>query len=635
MTHNIPPVSEAAATTPTEAVDDFLLTPREAPARPAFYVSSDLYTVLATTRETDFSFNAFDYFVPVNGGPPAHYHRFEDETWYVTDGKIRFNFDDQADESILLPEGGLAFGPVEKVHQFQNIGSTASVTGVTPGSRTFATTAPGALDLLFNAAGERVTDRNDPVPEAGETPLDLESAAKFGARIDAPISFTELGASPGYEAPEDALDYVVVLPEDAGGKVVKQALALSKVDGFSVWTTGDQAELPKRPTVTGSFGIEYTSLLTKEETGNAFSYDQFSLEPQDPETDADNFPDPVKSEDDKFFYVNEGQLSVKIGDEVRVAEKDTFVYIAPGNEYSIANFGDKTVEAIAATVVDQESPARAGNELFPSPLDPQGSTLPPNEHVFLSNEADFFNGRSAGGFESRRRIYSGKADDELFANKEDRLFGEEGDDILNASTGKGGNQLYGGKGNDEILVNVEDRGFGGEEDDLLDASFGSGHNLLDGGDGDDFLIAGSNDQLAGDSGDDLLNVGQGSNNLFYGGSGADQFRIVNDRLPDAVEVQYPEYISYITPPGVTIPDLVDTKNTIRDFELGVDKIHIRGIKDIVSSFDDLELLPAFGDLESTSIIASFTEDGMEKEISLANVSGVTFNELSANDFVFA
>jgi hypothetical protein len=41
-----------------------------------------------------------------------------------------------------------------------------------------------------------------------------------------------------------------------------------------------------------------------------------------------------------------------------------------------------------------------------------------------------------------------------------------------------------------------------------------------------------------------------------------------------------------------------------------------------------------GHQRSTSIIAQFTEDGIEKEISLANVSGVIFNELSANDFVF-
>ena len=80
---------------------------------------------------------------------------------------------------------------------------------------------------------------------------------------------------------------------------------------------------------------------------------------------------------------------------------------------------------------------------------------------------------------------------------------------------------------------------------------------------------------------------------------------------------------------------MDTRNTIKDFELGVDKIHLRGIDDVVSSFDELELLPAFGDIGSTSIIAKLTEDGIEKEISLANVSGVIFNELSANDFVFA
>jgi mannose-6-phosphate isomerase-like protein (cupin superfamily) len=461
------------------------------------------------------------------------------------------------------------------------------------------------------------------------------------------VAFVELGADQGYEAPKDARDYVVVLPEDAEGEVVEQALALTEDDDFSVWTTGDHAGLPKRPTFTGPFEIEYTSLLTLEETGNKFSFNQFSLEPQEPEkistgkirgqtthvTNADSFPDPVESENQKIFYVNEGHLSLKIEDEVRVAGEDTFVYIAPGNEYSIANFEDETVEAVATTVLNQ-SPFPAGDKLFPSPINPQGGVLP-NELVSLGNEADFFGDWSAQELEGRHRIYGGKGDSELFATREDRLLGEEGNDILDASSGEGGNRLYGGEGNDELLVNVKDRAFGEEGSDLLDASLGSGHNLFDGGDGDDILIAGSNDQLVGGNGSDILNIRRGGDNLLYGGSGADQFRIVNGRLPDAVEVQYPEYIGDITPPGVTVPDLVDTGNTIADFELGVDKIHILGISDIASSLNDLELLPAFGDLGSTSMIAKFTEGGIEKEISLANVSGIIFNELSANDFVFA
>ncbi len=592
-------ISKIIGSTPTEIVDDFLLVPQEAPIRPAFYVADNLYTILATTKETGGDFNAYDFFVTVEGGPPPHYHRFEDEVWYITDGELLFNLDDQANQVISIPEGGVVFGPKDEVHQFRNIDSTAAISGINPGSRAFAITVPGALELMFEAASIRAVDRNELIPTAGENPLDVEAVAKFGARIDAPVVFTGLGANPGYEAPENTLEYVVVLPEDANAEVAKEALALSKDDKFSVWTTGEHEGLPSRPTFTGEFGLEYVSLLTFEETGNKFSYAQFTLESQTSETNEENFLAPVVSQDHKIIFVNEGQLSVKIGDDIRVAEEDTFVYIAPNEEYSIANSGDEEVEAIASTVINSESLESLfpdENELFPSPLNSQDN-LSTNNIISLSDRADFFDSGSTQDSEGFHRI-------------------------------------YGDTGSDEILLNTEDRAFGEDGDDLLDASLGNGHNLLDGGNGNDILIAGSRDQLNGRNGEDILNIYQGSDNLRYGGPGRDQFRIVNGRLPDAVEVQYPDYINDVIPPGVKLPELEDTRNTIRDFELGEDKIHILGVEEIASSFEDLELLPAFGDLGSTSIIATFTENGTEKEISLANVSGVIFNELSPNDFVF-
>ncbi|MEM7759506.1 MAG: hypothetical protein AAF298_15475, partial [Cyanobacteria bacterium P01_A01_bin.40] len=209
------------------------------------------------------------------------------------------------------------------------------------------------------------------------------------------------------------------------------------------------------------------------------------------------------------------------------------------------------------------------------------------------------------------------------------------DDFFDGSSARNGEnrRIYSGEGNDEILVNSEDRAFGEDGNDSLNGALGNSHNLLNGGNGDDLLTGGSLDQLVGGNGDDLLKV-TGSGNLLYGDSGVDEFNIVDGSLPDAVKVQYPEYFDEVTVPDITIPELVDTRNTIMDFELGVDKISITGVEDIASSFEDLELLPAFGDLGSTSIITSFIDNGTEKEISLANVSGVIFNELSSDDFVF-
>ncbi len=739
MTHGIADYFSISPTTASEVVDDFLLTPQDDPSRPAVYASGDLYTFLATSKETDFDFNFFDFFLPVNGGPPPHYHPYEHEVWFVTEGEFQFNLGNQGTDSLVVPEGTLVFGPRDRVHGYRNLDSTASISGTTPGARTLSMTTRGALDLFFDAAATRVIDRNDPVPPSvAPTEEDLINLAEFMLRTGAGITFP----TPDFEPPEDALDYVLVLPPDAEDNVLAGALALAEIDGFSVWTAGEHAGIPQRPTFTGAFGIEYTSLLTLEETGNEFSYNQFSLAPQatdtfvqanltssqvvepteslatgvatleinsegdgldysltvtgldfgelveggtpqtpDNELDdvtaihihsgeqdsdsphafsiwdsshqdendlsitfnsngsttisgtwnqteeeipttlsdflnnsglpgqesnfyfqihteghltgeirgqiartTDDFPNPVESENHELFYVREGQLSLKIDDEVRLAGPDTFVYIPPDTEYSIGNFGETEVESLAVSVIPQaEDRVNIGNDQFPSPLNPQ-SSISPNELVFLSDGDDIFDNPN----DIRRRIYGGRGNDELLANQEDRLFGEEGND-------------------------------------LLDASGSEGHNRLDGGQGNDLLLAGSEDQLVGGEGDDTLIIVNGGDNLLYGGSGADQFWIVNGRLPDTV----PE-TRQLTDFG--LPPLEDTRNTIVDFEQGIDKIHIGGISGI-SSFDDLKLLPAFGDIRSTSLLA--TVDGIEGEISLANVSGILFNELSAGDFVFA
>ncbi len=957
MTHSVGnTVGVEGVIIPTEAVEDYSLVERDDSTRPAVYASGDLYTALSTSRETDFDFNFFDFFLPVNGGPPPHYHPFEDEIWHTTDGEFQFNLGNQGELGIVVPEGTTVFGPINRTHGYRNLDSTASVIGVTPGARTLSMSTPGALDLFFDSAAVSVTDRDAPIPVfEGPLPEDFINLAKFSARTNAGI--TLLALDPDYQPPEDALDYILVLPEDATGEVVEQAKELNDIDGFSVWTTGKQEGLPQRPTFTGEFGIEYTSLTSLEESGNKFAYNLFELapettdisasadlsgvqvveptesaatgnvtlnlndagdieysltvtdldfgalvegeSPQTPDNELDDvtkihihtgesgtngghvfnildpneqhesdlditlnddgsttisgiwnqseqeipqdltefidrggapesdyyfqvhttgnetgeirgqisletttdFPDPVTSQKHQLFYVNEGRLAVKINGEVKIIEQDAYVHIAPGNEYAIANFSNETVEALSISIPTLEEPDMT-EELYPSPVTPLGN-IPTNRQVFLGDEADFFNesqgtnlyryvydvapgftdftvepitidnveydgtfvnaainpstqelvfangvyrvlegelgepeglveilredyavagregvitlefydttagldtvadevaqlpqdtqdglspdtvvtlpfgetveeydwlvipaeefafdvfrdssgnptpivgtGWSVEEYESRRQIFASGGDDEIYATKEDEVFGEEGNDFIDASGGLGLNRLYGNEGDDEILVNVDDRAFGGDGDDQINAAVGAGqpgdlnssgrNTYLDGGNGDDLLIAGSNGELHGGNGNDTLQILAGGGNLLYGEAGADEFWIANGQLPDAVVVEYPEGTDELLPEGVSLPELDDTRNTIMDFELGVDRIYISDIEGI-SSFDDLQLLPAFGDLESTSITAEFTEDGITKEISFANVYGVVFNELGADDFVF-
>lgn len=803
MTHPNEPIGKISGTnTPLQEVDNYLLIQQDDPTRPAVYASGDLYTFYTTTRESGGDFNFFDFFIPVDQGPPPHYHPFEDEIWHVIHGDLRYDLGNQGTDSIVVPEGTTIFSPIDRVHGYFNESSKASISGVTEGARTLSMTSPGLLDLFFDAISTRVTDRNEEIPGFID-PTDFDpliNIAQFNARTSGSIAI--LGIIGEYTPPDDVLDYVLVLPEDATEEKAEEAKALADIDGFSVWTTGDHEGLQQREKFTGDFGIEYTSLVNFEEAGGEFSYNQFSLDPQShstfvevkltgsevsqpidslanglatlksndqgdieykltvtgldfglfegslqtpnelddvtaihihsgergkdgshvfdildlngqDETDlkfssnddgsmtisgswgqtereippelsnflnnggipgeeedfyiqvhtkgnpdgeirgqvalsTDAFPDAVKSKNREVFYIKEGQLSFKINDEVRLAESDTYVYIAPGNEYSFANFGTETVESLAVTLIPEE-PYQKDDKLhhhkpLPSPLKVQEAQLPKKVEVLDNNKPNFFNPASSSeDSPTRYRIYGGDQDDELYADSGDRLFGREGNDILDASQGKGGNRLYGGKGNDEIILNTEDRGFGGHGNDIIDASNGKGYNLLDGGYGDDTLLGSSNDELRGGDGDDVIKI-NGSKNLLYGGSGADEFGIFDGRLPDAVAVEYSDFAKSLLPEGILFPDLMDAQNIIADFKIGTDKIVIDGVFDTVidgknvsfniQEFDDLELLPTFEDFENTSIIGTFTEDGVEKEISLANVNGIYFNELSASDFEF-
>lgn len=826
---------------PTEAIDKFLIVERNKSARrPAVYASGDLYTFYTTTRESSGDFNFFDFFLPVNGGPPPHFHPKEDEIWYITDGAIRFNLGNSGEKSLVLPKGTTIFGPINRIHGYRNDDSTvlfSDIPGV-PGARTLSMTTPGSLDLFFDAAAVRVTDRNDPPPPfGGPTTADFLNLGKFNDRTNAGIV---LGAAkPDYVPPAGTLPYLLVLPPDASQAVVDGAKNLMSDPNFKVWTTGTHADIPRRETFVGRFGITYTSLANFTETQDKFSYNQFSLG-----ANTNNLSQ-VVSQNNEIFYVKgdddpntNKELTIFIGSEEKKVGENTYVYITPNNRFSIANQTNLSVEALAITVT---AIPNSQVDLFPSPLSPQ-SVAAPSKIIRLGDSRDYFNqpdrepnayralldnapgytdyhlnpitinginydgrfesaainpstgqlvtdegafrilngsfanlsdrvfdqpitieilrddyraittelgksqregvisqifldvpqltntipelleilpsdifngisdlskrnplplnaytplpfddpnrysnpydflvipaqefafdvfrdkpkeqgglpipiiggdrdgdgfGWTVEGFESRRLIYAGGGNDEVYAMKDDVVYGDSGNDILDASQGKGGNRLYGGLGDDLLLVNYNDRAFGQGGNDVLDASQGiglegltdKGRSLLDGGSGNDILTAGSSGELIGGTGNDQLYIRNGGDNLLYGGAGRDQFWILNGVFPETVQVEYSAFAKSLLPPSLSFPELRDAKNTIMDFQLGLEKIYIdtTGTSIIAESFTDLQLLPTFGDLYSTSIIAKFTENGISKEISLGNVNGIIFNEFTANDFVF-
>ncbi|ONG45381.1 hypothetical protein BKE38_26545 [Pseudoroseomonas deserti] len=152
-------------------------------------------------------------------------------------------------------------------------------------------------------------------------------------------------------------------------------------------------------------------------------------------------------------------------------------------------------------------------------------------------------------------IFSGKGNDSLFG-------------------GFGFDQIFGGGGDDYIIGygfgpgNPSSQPFYGLSEtgrDILDG--GAGDDYLGGGGGDDILIGGTgNDVLAGSRGKDILYGGAGDDilrpgddaDILWGGSGADTFRY-----------------SYSVN-AVESPDADGGRDVIMDFEVGIDKLDLRG-----------------------------------------------------------
>lgn len=138
---------------------------------------------------------------------------------------------------------------------------------------------------------------------------------------------------------------------------------------------------------------------------------------------------------------------------------------------------------------------------------------------------------------SETDVYAVANQNDSFDGNTDTIYTYGGDDFVDASEAIiGQNHIHGGKDNDELIAGKEDRLYGGEGQDILDASLGYGGNSLNGDRDNDLFFLGRDDMIVGGSGDDLLFVGSGGNNQITGGEGKDRFWIINAQLPNSANI---------------------------------------------------------------------------------------------------
>lgn len=88
---------------------------------PVLHAFGDEVTILLSGVQTGGKFTLFSDVTPPQGGPPLHYHKNEDEHFFVVDGRASFY---QAGQWSEVPAGTAVFMPRGVVHAFKNVGHT-------------------------------------------------------------------------------------------------------------------------------------------------------------------------------------------------------------------------------------------------------------------------------------------------------------------------------------------------------------------------------------------------------------------------------------------------------------------------------------------------------------------------------
>ncbi len=132
----------------------------------AFWGPGDLYTVLASGDETNDAYFQFEAIVPPGGGPPAHVHGLEDETFYLAEGNLEMLL---GDKTVAAQAGDFVNIPKGTVHRFKNVGSGTA--------KMIVTFVPAGMEKYFAEVFPKAKDRTATPPPVTEELLRKMTAA--------------------------------------------------------------------------------------------------------------------------------------------------------------------------------------------------------------------------------------------------------------------------------------------------------------------------------------------------------------------------------------------------------------------------------------------------------------------------
>ena len=135
----------------------------------------DIYTILASTAETDGDYVMLEALVPPDGGPPPHIHHDQVETFYILEGEMEITVGGQTHEAKA---GDFFHVSKGTPHNFINRSRTTT-------KMLFTFVPAGDIEEFFRESFKETTDRHPPLEPLTDAFIQrmLESAARHDIEI--------------------------------------------------------------------------------------------------------------------------------------------------------------------------------------------------------------------------------------------------------------------------------------------------------------------------------------------------------------------------------------------------------------------------------------------------------------------
>jgi quercetin dioxygenase-like cupin family protein len=140
-------------------------------------VAGGISRFLATGEDTNGKYAMWEAIVPPGSGPPPHVQSREEESFYVLEGEIVFQVEDQR---IVGKPGTFANVPVGTLHSFKNESGKPA--------KMLISVAPAGLENMFIEVGRPVAfgTVTPHLPTKGDMERMLSIAPKYGVEIRLP-----------------------------------------------------------------------------------------------------------------------------------------------------------------------------------------------------------------------------------------------------------------------------------------------------------------------------------------------------------------------------------------------------------------------------------------------------------------